>query len=204
MTRRVKILGAGGRIRVALELLKKYEKPDLNRLVELANLPDSYILHFTEKFPDYAKGFSIPYARTLLKQSWRAGDEASVAATKILFPSWMAATIAKAIKKAAEAEAEKPLTPEEVISLFPIRADWRRGMLTFIGQSGFQQDFYALLKCSERAKFCDWPDCNTPYFIVPPKNRTSARYCSDKCRIDAMLESKRKSWRNSQEKKGKR
>jgi len=203
MTKKVKSLGVGGRIRVELLNLKRYDKPDLNRLVKLANVSDKDLPHFANEFHDYAKGFSISYARTLLKQAWHGGggDAASMAATKILFPTWMGETIAKAIEKAAAAEAERPLTPEEGISLLPLRADWRRGMLTFMGQSGFQIDFYTLLKCSNRAKFCEWPDCNTPYFIA--KNRTSARYCSDKCRIDAMLESKRKSW-HKKEKKGKR
>ncbi len=173
-------------------------KHDFNILVELANLRNrAENSRFKQKFSNYLPDDLSPWEYCLLlREIWRGGQKASDLATRILFNrTTLPSTLFQLYKteiKPIPWSALKPL-------LAPVSADWRRRELVYEGK-GLQQDLYALLKCSNRAKICEWPDCNTPYFIA--KNRISARYCSEKCRIDALLESKRNWWNKNR--KGKR
>jgi hypothetical protein len=86
------------------------------------------------------------------------------------------------------------------------RVDLRQRTLVYKPQNRFQADLYLLVTFFDRARICAWPQCNTRYFIVPPKNRLTMRFCSAKCRNDALLAAKRKSWQKNKSrwKKGKK
>lgn len=149
----------------------------LSVLVELANLGNSpeAIKRFAKNHREYTAPTDTLKVRDQLRELWRGGTRADRIATRFL--------------------CEGPF----LVSTMNARVDWRRGTLVYKPQNQFQADLYELLKCSDRAKFCARPDCPAPYFIA--SNRISARYCSTDCRASALLEAKRKWWK---ENRGKR
>jgi hypothetical protein len=73
----------------------------------------------------------------------------------------------------------------------PIKLDWQRGQFIYEPRTEFQRALYCLFLQSTRAKRCANSDCPAPYFMA---QKTTQRYCTDKCAEVFQKEWKRKWW----------
>ena len=79
----------------------------------------------------------------------------------------------------------------ELMRSFILEINWTKGRLTAKFATDFQEACYYLVKNSDRAKFCGYDGCLSPYFIA---KRAAQKYCGDGCIKQIQKQSKLRWW----------
>ncbi len=160
----------------------------LARILWLANLskPEEST-EFVAANGQYLPGDLEPWsARNFLREIWHGGEQADRIITMLLTNQTTLATTVDGMAKG-------PDRPSLALNLLCVpRVDWKRGELVFEKwPSEFHSDLYRLLRQSENAKVCAYPECKEPYFLA---KRGNQRYCGAGACIDAMQGKWRSDW----------
>jgi hypothetical protein len=183
------------------------ERDVLEALKDLANLRDETAAfeRFVKRWPEYAhvperdlpglgplgpqqipnKFWTLRERREALRKVWR-GD--SLTLSELLLPNEPPEELRdeEKYKDRDEEGSQQGWLWEPQVNV-----DWQRAQFIYEPRTEFQRALYLLFRQSARVKVCCNPDCPAPYFVA---EKTTQRYCSDKCAEVFQKGWKRKWW----------
>ena len=175
---------------------REYKKPNIDALVELANLRDdpAAFERFARRWPVFAcveeRLEEGDYATNYMGFAY--GEHPTRMPPKIpkrFVLTWQEREAVRRIWRGDSDKLTEVLlpTPEEMMMDHlewasawnpQLKLDWQRGEFVYIPRSEFQGALYELFRRSAFVKLCANSDCPAPYFIA---DKTTQRYCSESC-----------------------
>jgi len=182
-----------------LVALREGKKPNIDALVELANLRDdpAAFERFARRWPVFAVALdddpsdNSAYYPTKCR-GFAYGDQPTRMPPNLpkrFLLTWQEREALRRIWRGDSDKLTEVLlpTPEEMAMddsewASPwnpqLKLDWQRGEFIYVPRSEFQEALYELFRRSAFVKLCANSNCPAPYFIA---HKTTQRYCSESC-----------------------